>query len=282
MQGVLLEGDFRKPIGELQGELDLGLGGASLEQACHRADRGVRLGADRRALAGRARLGENAVEQALHAPQLLLGELEEALAELGVVLPLGKQIDERLERDQRVADLVGDLGRQRAERRQAIEASHLPVQACEPLCRERRRHRHAEAPCRALERRQRARPYATERVPGATGEQEGHRSVAARRQGRGCAQAVASRQLGQGRRHARTSQVRCPLQGLEGLEGGLGGGEAAGALEAGRHDGGSPVAAAGPDGDALTAGGVGETHDGVGEQCGEVGVLLEPAACLGG
>ena len=81
---------------------------------------------------GGHREGPEPAQELLDPVDLLHRDLREGGAELVVVGPLGKELGERLDRHQRVPDLVGDTGRHRAECREAISAPLVLFEGLEP------------------------------------------------------------------------------------------------------------------------------------------------------
>ena len=81
------------------------------------------------------------VEHPFEALHLFADEHPEAVVKLGIVPPLGQQLEKGLHGDERIADLVDDLRHEAAESREPIESGHGIVHQAEAIDGELRRHR---------------------------------------------------------------------------------------------------------------------------------------------
>ena len=124
----------------------------------------------------RSRVLEHRVEQPFEPGHLVDHDLPEVLEKLAVVEAARQQLQERLHRDEWIADLVDDLGDQLTECGAAVEALHGLVEPGHSRHRQLGGEGAAQPARHVLEHGQRARAYAARRVVGpAEGQHHGRR-----------------------------------------------------------------------------------------------------------
>lgn len=175
---VMLEGERGEVLRDPRLELDAPLAAAVMKELQRRLGGFADVGAFAdRGGAARARVAQQVVEHALEPLYLLADESAESVVEFGIVEPLGQQLEEGLDGDERIADLVDDLRDEPAEGGEAIEAGDRIVHLPQAIEGELGRHRLRELMRDLGEHRERARP---QWAPDAFGkdEQHGGRAIA--------------------------------------------------------------------------------------------------------
>jgi len=116
-----VQDDLRQPLRGVPVQRDLLLRRLVAHQEAHLFDDGPQILVAKLRF-GRARELEQLAEQARDALDLGGGDLEEGGPELGVVQSLREELQERLHGDERVSDLVGEAGGERAQAREPLGA----------------------------------------------------------------------------------------------------------------------------------------------------------------